>query len=217
MAVPSDSKVTTPLAIPVAGDVGDTVAVRVRGAPYAAADALTCRVVPVWPAETTCVVEPVDARYVPSPEYDTVIGSDPTGRWASDSSAVPVASSTADPIGVPASVKVTEPVGVPKVPETTDVNTVGCPHTVAGRELVNVIVSGWRTRSMNVVDVDEAKFPSPKYLATSGWSPTDSEVVGNVHRPLPSTLPVPTTVPPSERLTLPDGIREPETPRPPSR
>src|SRR5207247_3355325 len=108
--------------------------------------------------------------------------------------------------------KVALPDGVP-VPGlfavTVAVNFTDCPNTDGFNEELTDVVVPYFTVCVSVGVVLPVKFPSPPYDAVIEWEPTASVLVTNVPWPEPSRVPVPRTVEPSLKVTVPVGVPAP--------
>jgi hypothetical protein len=76
-------------------------------------------------------------------------------------------------------------------------------------EVTVVVVPDWFTVCVRMLDVLVLKLPSPPYTAVIECEPTLRVLVANVATPEPSSVPVPTVVAPSLKVTVPVGIPEP--------
>src|SRR4029077_4124054 len=70
------------------------------------------------------------------------------------------------------------------------------------------------TISVTGVEVLAAKFVSPSYEAVRLWLPDDSDEVLNIALPALLRVPVPKTVAPSRKVTVPVGVPAPGAPPP---
>jgi len=106
--------------------------------------------------------------------------------------------------------KITFPVGVPApgaVALTTAVNVIAWPDVDGlSDELSVVVVAAWLTVWASAVELAKAKAASPPYLAVMVWDPTLSPVLVNVATPLAFSVPVPSVVLPSKKVTVPVGV-----------
>ena len=108
--------------------------------------------------------------------------------------------------------KVTVPVGVPLLGATAltvAVNVTDWPKTEGFCEEVSVVVVlAWFTACESAADVLVVKFPSPPYTAVMlcGLPETDKVEVLKVATPDPFSVPVPSVVAPSLKVTVPVGV-----------
>jgi hypothetical protein len=124
--------------------------------------------------------------------------------------ATPLVFSVPVPSVVVPSRKVTVPVGVPEVlDEIVAVNVTGAPLDTEAAELTNAAVVGVSVMvSVTAAEVLPAKFALPLYLAVIECAPTASVDVVKVATPLPFSVPVPSVVVPSRKVTVPVGVPE---------
>jgi len=211
VVVPS-RKVTVPVGVPEVVDV--IVAVNVTGVPLdaEAAELTNASVVAVFAMVSVSAAEVLAAR-VALPEYLAVIECVPTVS-------VDVAKvATAPPFSVPLpsvvvpSRKVTVPVGVPEVlDEIVAANVTGAPLDAEAAELTSAAVveigAAAVMVSVSAAEVLLAKVALPEYLAVIVCAPTESvDVVKVATAPLFS-VPPPSAVVPSKKVTVPVGVPE---------
>jgi len=76
-------------------------------------------------------------------------------------------------------------------------------------EVIDVIVPSLLTVCVNADDVLVAKLASPPYTAVMLWLPLERVEVENVATPAPFSVPMPSVVAPSLKVTVPVGLPEP--------
>ena len=133
----------------------------------------------------------------------------PTASVDVVNAATPVPFSVPVPSVVAPSRKVTVPVGVPEVLDLiVVVNVTGAPFDAEAAELTNAVaVAAGVMVSITPAEVLPAKFALALYLAVIECVPTVSVDVANVATPLPFSVPVPSIVVPSRKVTIPVGVR----------
>jgi len=127
--------------------------------------------------------------------------------------ATPLPFSVPLPSVVVPSRKVTVPVGVPEVLDViVAVNVTGAPLDAEAAELTNAVVVAVAAAgvmvSITAAEVLPAKFALALYLAVIECVPTVSVDVPKVATPLPFSVPVPSVVAPSRKVTVPVGVPE---------
>jgi len=132
----------------------------------------------------------------------------PTASVDVVNAATPVPFSVPVPSVVAPSRKVTVPVGVPEVLDLiVVVNVTGAPFDAEAAELTNAVaVAAGVMVSITPAEVLPAKFALALYLAVIECVPTVSVDVANVATPLPFSVPVPSIVVPSRKVTIPVGV-----------
>jgi hypothetical protein len=143
-----------------------------------------------------------------SPPYTAVIECDPTASVDVVNVALPPLSVPVPSTLVP-SLNVTDPVGVPVVDDfTVAVKVTGFPcFEGLSEELTVLDVAAFVTVSVSTAEVLPVKFASPPYTAVIECDPTASVDVVNVALP-PLSVPVPSTLVPSLKVTIPVGVPE---------
>ena len=116
------------------------------------------------------------------------------------------------PIVVPPSLKVTvSPAGIVPAPGATEatvaVKVTDWPNAEGlAEEVTVVVVLVWFTTWLTVFDVLLPKLASPPYTAVIECEATESAAVANVPTPDPFSVPVPSVVAPSLKVTVPVGV-----------
>lgn len=214
VVVPS-RKVTIPVGVPEVLD--RIVAVNVTGAPLDA-EAAELTITAVVPAGTAAVMVSVSApevllAKVALPEYLAVTECVPTVSVDVVKVVTALLFSVPVPSVVVPSMKVTVPVGVPEVLDViVAVNVNGAPLAAEAAELTNEAVVATSAAgvmvSVTAAETLPAKFALPLYLAVIKCAPTVSTDVVKVATPLVFSVPVPSVVVPSRKVTVPVGVPE---------
>jgi len=211
-AVVPSRKVTVPVGVPEVVDA--IVAVNVTGVPLdaEAAELTNASVVAVFAMVSVSAAEVLAAR-VALPEYLAVIECVPTVSVDVVKVATAPPFSVPLPSGVVPSRKVTVPVGVPEVLDViVAVNVTAAPLDAETAELTNKVVVAVGAAavmvSVSAAEVLAAKVELPEYWAVIECMPTASVDVVKVATAPPFSVPLPSVVVPSRKVTVPVGVPE---------
>ncbi len=213
---PSMLNVTVPVGVPAPGDTASTLAVNVTLLPNVEGfnDELTAVLLLAGSTVWKKSMEVLKLK-LSSPLYVALIVWLPTLNDAFVNVACPDALMLTGVCGVPSRLNVTLPVSVPApgaTGATVAVNTTDCPNTDGFAEEARVVVvSALLTVCVKSVEVLPVRLASPLYVAVMlGWLPTDNDAVMKFACPLAS-VPVPSVVAPSSKVTVPVGVLTPDT------
>jgi hypothetical protein len=202
---PFDWKVMVPVGVPLVNGV--TVAVKVTDTPKPAvgSDETTCVVVPALFVVRETAAEALPVKLL-EPAYVAVMEFVPTGAAEVASVATPE-DRTAVPTLWPLIRNVTLPVGVPPVEVTVAVSVTVSPKLDGlGETFTLVADAAFVMFSSTAGEVLVRYVVSPAYIAVRASFPAGRVATLSVATSLLLSAPVPSSVPPLKKLTLPVGV-----------